>query len=78
MGTVIAVFAFRGDAARLTAKYDKPLRLAVAREYGLMAGDVRDGEVLRVLPGNPDVRRALEESGTPDPELRIFAVQNPG
>jgi hypothetical protein len=44
-----------------------------------MAGGVRGRRgVLRVLAGKPDFRRALEEPGTPDPELRIFAVQNPG
>jgi hypothetical protein len=89
---VMAVFDFQGDSDDLADRYNKVLakvvaissgrpmiHLAVPREYGFMVVDVWSSEdALRVFEGNEDFRRVLQESGLPEPKLRIYPLHNLG
>src|SRR3954470_24232240 len=91
-GPMTAVFDFPGDPIELAACYDvavrpvaevssaRPMiRLALPREYGLMVVDVWSSlAALEAFEGNEDFRRVLQESGLPDPELRIYPVHSLG
>jgi hypothetical protein len=89
---VTAVFDFRGDPEELAACYDVAVRrvaevssarpmvhLAVPREYGLMVVDVWSSlAALEVFESNDEFRAALQSSGLPEPELRIYPLHKLG
>jgi hypothetical protein len=92
MTSVMAVFEFHGDPEELATRYDDAIHkvvavssarpiihLAVPREYGFMVVDVWSSQkALEVFEQNEDFRQALQDSGLPQPKLRIYPVHSLG
>jgi hypothetical protein len=86
---VLAIFRWRGDPASLLATVDKELEHPVARDRprrqlhvrapaddGMVIVDLWDSrEDFEAMMNDPEFRRNLQESGTPDPDvLEVFEV----